>query len=919
MATAEEIVVKLTAQTAELKAGMAEGVSTVKAAQDEMAASYANTMGVFQQFDAIQKGSIKTAQDVAAAQDVLTAAEKTGAFTAEELAAKQAILSAAMTKLPQEAEAASSGLAAALTRNSRVAYSSSALISDALTGQFSRSRREVAALANETGLMAQALRFLLGPVGLTVAGIAAVGFSAIEAQRNFEKFEDVIQLTNGTLGVTAGQLQDIAEKIGDSSKDYSDASTAVRDLGASGQFTADQLQVAAQTSVQFAQLTGEKVSETDKLLVEMATHPQKALDELVDKYHRITPAQADVIQGFLKQGDTAKAVETLITDFAASVNDSVDKEAKHASWLAKAWDDAAASVSKYFRTFGESVDVSTGGGDAAMKLRLLKEQIDSQATPGEKSAMAAYLKPQIDALQKIVDQENAAAAAAKKRADAYKDMHPEKGSFAALQKEGFGGIDLSGNLNKQLHDLEAAQKVSYGDREEFEREYWGTILQTAKSGTAAYVQAWQQVQSGQQRLDQQQLQESEEAARKQAEASRKATEDAKRRHEEDARAALNALNIKRDATQQYSSLRVQIDAEIVQAAIQWYGRDSTAYRQALRQKQADAEAWAKHETQIAVQGASDKHAAALQDIQDSNQAAQEAFRNGEISAQQLLAVELQNNTKKIASDVEYYNTREQLAGADTKTIEAFEAKLTQAIKKANAERVKDTSDAQKQIAQNYVRMMQPVTNAIQQSVNGMIMGTQTARQALANIGQSIVAEFISQEAKKLEVHIANELARTSVTETGNAARVAADTAGQAQSLAVQGESAIKWITTEAAKAAAGAFNALVSIPYVGPFLAVGASIAAGAAVLAMIGRVASAEGGWERVPGDGVMTQLHKDEMVLPKRVADPIRNMARGGGNGGPMNVHIHTTDSRNLTSYLKRNPRALSAALAHAARNGW
>ena len=126
--------------------------------------------------------------------------------------------------------------------------------------------------------------------------------------------------------------------------------------------------------------------------------------------------------------------------------------------------------------------------------------------------------------------------------------------------------------------------------------------------------------------------------------------------------------------------------------------------------------------------------------------------------------------------------------------------------------------------------------------------------------------------------------------------------------------------TEAAKAAAGAFNAMVSIPYIGPFVAVGASIAAFAAVSKLVSSVASAEGGWERVPADGVQTMLHKDEMVLPKHVADPVRNMARSGGNGASgMNVHIHANDARSFRDYLKRNPAALKAALAHAGRNGW
>ena len=59
----------------------------------------------------------------------------------------------------------------------------------------------------------------------------------------------------------------------------------------------------------------------------------------------------------------------------------------------------------------------------------------------------------------------------------------------------------------------------------------------------------------------------------------------------------------------------------------------------------------------------------------------------------------------------------------------------------------------------------------------------------------------------------------------------------------------------------------------------------GASCMAM----ASAAGGWGQVPFDGAITELHKDEMVLPASIAGPLRAMtaAAGGANAGGGTVN--------------------------------
>ena len=73
MATIGEMIVKLIADTGNFNTNMEEAATTVKASQDAMAQSVQSSMNAYRQFDAIQKGSIQTAEDLASAQATLNA------------------------------------------------------------------------------------------------------------------------------------------------------------------------------------------------------------------------------------------------------------------------------------------------------------------------------------------------------------------------------------------------------------------------------------------------------------------------------------------------------------------------------------------------------------------------------------------------------------------------------------------------------------------------------------------------------------------------------------------------------------------------------------------------------------------------------------------------------------------------------
>lgn len=188
---------------------------------------------------------------------------------------------------------------------------------------------------------------------------------------------------------------------------------------------------------------------------------------------------------------------------------------------------------------------------------------------------------------------------------------------------------------------------------------------------------------------------------------------------------------------------------------------------------------------------------------------------------------------------------------------------------------------------------------------------------LGFVGAETAAEA-SGQAAQTGATIAGEATRTSVTAAGGLAR-----------LGLKAAEAIKGIMMSAWEAMAGAFKAMVAIPYVGPILAVGAGAAAFGLVAGLAGKIKSAQGGYDIPSGVNPVTQLHEDEMVLPSQHANTIREMgkalrngasfgaaavAEGGGAGATIN--ISAIDAKSIQRLLKSNGRAVASGLQSYAR---
>jgi hypothetical protein len=184
------------------------------------------------------------------------------------------------------------------------------------------------------------------------------------------------------------------------------------------------------------------------------------------------------------------------------------------------------------------------------------------------------------------------------------------------------------------------------------------------------------------------------------------------------------------------------------------------------------------------------------------------------------------------------------------------------------------------------------------------------QKAVANIAQSILAEFVNLGVKMVTNWIASELAMSTATEAGAAARTAASGEGMAAGLAIKAANAIKSIATDSAQAFSGIFAFLA--PIMGP-AAAGPAAAGEATVMAAASGIASAAGGW-------MVPSVHQNEMILPANISQGLQNMisANGGAGAGAVVVNVSAIDSQDVKRFFQSNGSLLVSAVNKAMRNG-
>lgn len=439
----------------------------------------------------------------------------------------------------------------------------------------------------------------------------------------------------------------------------------------------------------------------------------------------------------------------------------------------------------------------------------------------------------------------------------------------------------------QLHQQLVAEQNYFADSKSEELKFWEDKLQLTAAGSKARQEVESKIYDLKKSLAQQDLQNQ-----------------------------LANLTAQQDANKDDFSKRMSLEDQKLALLAKDYGQDSKQYQDELRRKEQMTEQYEQQVVklaeeritnqakldEIAAQGSSKVALAALQERENvlKQQSSsgriskpQEAAGMVDITAQR---IQLENSAadqiynihlKELQDEAALQNLRPEERQKILDQITQLETQhaqdtLTRAAQDAT-EMEKVQADAAQATQQAWEQRLQPIGSAFDTVIQGMLKGTETFQQLITQAGMQLADSMIKAGEQWLIQHIAQQLTATTVTTTQTAIRSATETSANAASVASSAASSLSQLGHSAAVAAGKSFQALAGIPIIGPILGAAAAVATFAAVMALGSGIASAAGGQDRVPFDGQVTELHKDEMVLSAKYANPLRNALTGASFGSP------------------------------------
>lgn len=886
MTNDNEIKVLLTADAAQLQAGMEAGAASVQQSVDQMQATIAEDAAAFNaavqaKIDAMMRlnaafaGNLASAEGVTEAEAALDQAMAAGAITTAEQTAYLERLTAAEVESTVAVEANT----AAITMNGQVGREVGIMIGELARGNYTRLEGSTVTLANRTGLLTSALEFIISPLGIATAAAAGLGVAAYEAAQDEEKLHDALINTGDASGYNSDQLRTMEAELVSTGATAGQAREAVLAVANSGNILGQNFKNAAQAAVDMAQLTGISIDKAVQAIGKLQEDPVKSIMKLNETMNFLTPTEAEEIKHLQDIGNTAGAAALAI----ATLTDAEEKRAK-------AQRDAGGGAESFTGKLKADLSGIYAGAKDLFGAGTLKQQLDdankelasySAQNPGsihqdsnnqivvDKSKLSQYQYQELNKLlekRKEIEAQITAEDERQQKVSAQVADNKAKvnATLSAKNPEAKHG-SASGDHGASQADMDAfnEQRLAHSMSLADEQKFWEAKKASAVAGTQEYRQAVRELLTIRSR----------EASEAHTEASREAS-DARR------------------------SAQERIAAE----------------REVEREKQRAAE----QARQLSIENLKNAHDESLGEIANKRQQYQNEYSEGTISAQRLLQLEDNLAVQKLAIDLKYYQDKEKLDAGDLLAVAKDDAAIVKAKQDAQNKMQTNEKEFLANSEKQWNTYAKQIEGAMQSAVTGMLLQHQTLRQGLGNIALVIGEDFIKQAVMKPVDHfIQGEIAKTSAAIAGATQRALVEQTAAKESMAADAATGKSQITSAAATGAAKAYQAIVGIPIVGPILAPIAAGVAFAGIEAFSGNISSAAGGWSRVPMNGMMTQLHIDEKVLPAKEARGLDKLINGGGAAGG-DVHIHAMDVRSFTDAARRNERAFADVMKKAHRNG-
>ncbi|HCD2543697.1 TPA: phage tail length tape measure family protein [Klebsiella pneumoniae] len=207
----------------------------------------------------------------------------------------------------------------------------------------------------------------VGLVGVA-AVIAAVGYAAISASGDQDKFNESIAKSGNFAGTTAGQLEDMAVSIGGMKSNYGDVRDILSGLVSSGKFTGETLNSVAQAASMMAELSGQSADQVVSQFTKMTDGVASWAASTNQQYHYLDLETYQRIQNLEDQGRKEEAIEVASQALKKATEERLKEMEQKLNWVARAWGNVKDAANDTWESF-------KGGVAAALGINSLDDQI----------------------------------------------------------------------------------------------------------------------------------------------------------------------------------------------------------------------------------------------------------------------------------------------------------------------------------------------------------------------------------------------------------------------------------------------------------------------------------------------------------------------------------------------------------------
>ena len=844
--------------------------------------------------------------------------------TAAAAASAQASVARLRSEL-QAAKAPMEGVSAAGEHQAGVFREKLVIAHEALTGSYKRMAGSMMVLTERTGSLAGAFGTLLSPTTLIVAGVAAVAGAFIEmlsaAERWSEAFGQIKAAMDATgqgfdysrdrIGSYIDQLRQLHGVTTTTATEMVAAFAQQRDIGVESYVGL------GQAAAGYARVTGGDVKKASEELITVLNGGYDSIAKLDQRFSFLSVTQAKAIHDFEENGQKAQALAVAIgalqAKFGPLINDGLTPMQKASNDVKSAWDDLTRSISEsawanrfnanlasIMKSMAGWIDSMGKAKQAMVGLNAAVPAVPAVAGPamaGAPSVSAAPAVSNADAerlrvLREIQD-ENFRLKADDAERDRIKQelardeeaLKTATGGEAALIQDNIALLQRqqrelnnrtgAGQLQSLRDELEQelVQRRLVGEQQkQYELKFWQDHLAQVQAGSRAELDIRKQIATLQHDTDTKSL--SDEWAN-----------------------FSETMRLKIEASKSNVGQQIALAQQWVEKGKSLYGDDIKAYKAALDEKTRLLQQQMQDDRKIRQIAMASRAEIAKIDLAGAPAPKGKGSTSlvnwlfGDLDGEGAKAeLDRRMNALKLEFQAKQAEFQAITADPNSSSVQMAEAqaKLAAVQEQYAVDTVNLNKHAAQQVTQAWQNAFAPIEHAFTSSIEGMLMGTQTLQQGLKRLALSMVESLMQSGIKQAFGFLASQIsglatttmasqsAQTAAVTAGTAARSSVSSAGAAVDAATQKQG----VLGHAASTAAAVYDDVAQIPYVGWLLAPPAAAAAFAAVAAFGGMIPSAAGGWASVPADGTLAELHRNEMVLPERIASPLRTFAEGGAS---------------------------------------